>query len=267
VRLDAEQVAVVTGSGSGIGLGLARAFAERGLRVVLADIRADGLAAAAQAMPDPDRIATVVADVADPAAVDRLRDETLTRFGRVDVVCNNAGIVVPENPLWQQSIEAWDRMLRIKLMGAVNGIRSFAPVLLAQESGHFLNTSSIRGLVPRSGLTPYVAAMSGVVGLTVTLDEELRAVSAGVGATVLCPGMVHTDLLRNSAELVPGSVTEMAQTPPGAAMAPAEVAALAIRAIEDDRVMVVPNADRVDEVDSHFARLLGDIRSVHAGTE
>src|SRR6266436_7730282 len=102
------------------------------------------------------------------------------------------------------SMRTWTRwLIDVKLMGVVNGVRTFAPLLIAQGCGHFLNTASAGGLMPLPTLAPYNATMHAVVGLTETLNAELRSVSALLGATVLCPGMVDTPLGANSARLVP----------------------------------------------------------------
>jgi NAD(P)-dependent dehydrogenase (short-subunit alcohol dehydrogenase family) len=264
VKLVSGQVAVVTGGASGIGYGLAQAFLDRGLNVVVSDVRADGLEEAARRLGHgPSRLATVVTDVSDMEAVSALRDETLARFGRVDVVCNNAGIVVPAASSWEQPMAAWDRLVAVKLMGVVHGIRAFAPVLIEQGSGHFLNTASVRGLVPLPDMAPYAAVMHGVVGLTVTLDAELRARGGELGATVLCPGAVVTDLRRNSALLHHGGAPVNATVAPGSAMTPKDVATMSLAAIEDDRVVLMPNEDRLSGVLEHFAMLAEQTRQPH----
>jgi short-subunit dehydrogenase len=145
----------------------------------------------------------------------------------------------------------------------VNGIRAFAPLLIAQGSGHFLNTASAGGLMPLPNLAPYNATMHAVVGLTETLNAELRSVSKLLGATVLCPGLVDTLLGANSVRLVPpGAATAPADAggmPPGA-ISPAVVATAAIEAVEVDRVhaIVGPGAEVVvrQRVDGLLADLV-----------
>ena len=147
--------------------------------------------------------AGVRADVRVDADLDALADATVERFGRVDLVCNNAGVVCEQAPTWEQRPQTWRWLIGVKLMGVVNGIRTFAPLFIAQGSGHFLNTASVGGLMPLPSLAPYNATMHAVVGLTETLNAELRSVSTLLGATVLCPGLVDTPLGANSARLVP----------------------------------------------------------------
>ena len=136
-------------------------------------------------------------------------------------------------------------------MGVVHGVRTFAPLFIAQGSGHFLNTASAGGLMPLPTLAPYNATMHAVVGLTETLNAELKAVSDQLGATVLCPGLVDTPLGRNSAALVPrGAAATPAEGDDDAmrgAISPAIVAEAAIDAVEAGRVHAVvgPGADFV----------------------
>jgi NAD(P)-dependent dehydrogenase (short-subunit alcohol dehydrogenase family) len=268
MKIEQGQVAVITGGASGIGLGLAEALASRGVRIVLSDVRQASLADAAQRLGATGAEAlSVVADVADPASIDALAERTLTAFGRVDLVCNNAGVVSPAAPMWDQELRVWQQMIDIKIMGVVHGVRAFAPHFLRQASGHFLNTASSGGLAPLPGRTPYAGTMHAVVGLTETLDEELRAANANLGATVLCPGLVDTPLGCNSAEL--GLVKPTPQ-PDSAAMrklaaehggilTPREVADAALDAIESDRLHVAPGGGVFERAQARIARLLTDL--------
>jgi NAD(P)-dependent dehydrogenase (short-subunit alcohol dehydrogenase family) len=243
VKIEAGQTAVVTGGTSGIGFGIAEALVARGVNVMIADIREDAIPLAVDALAgQPGHAAGVRADVSVDADLDALADETIERFGRIDLVCNNAGVVCEQAPTWEQRPGTWRWLIDVKLMGVVNGIRTFTPLFIAQGSGHFLNTASAGGLMALPTLAPYAATMHAVVGLTETLDAELRSVSSLLGATVLCPGLVDTPLGANSARLVP---PEAAATPaeaggmPDGAISPAVVAQAAIEAVEADRVHAI----------------------------
>jgi NAD(P)-dependent dehydrogenase (short-subunit alcohol dehydrogenase family) len=192
MRLEAGQVAVVTGAASGIGRGLAEGLLRRGLAVVAADIEADALDRAVDEMATTGRVIGQVTDVGDPEALQRLATRTLDELGRVDVVCNNAGVVTPRLPVWEQSPEDWRWTLEVNLIGVVNGIRAFVPHLIRQGSGHVVNTASFAGLapIPGGGNGAYTASKHAVVGLSETLVEELATVGVDVGVTVLCPGPV-----------------------------------------------------------------------------
>src|SRR6478736_1832808 len=235
VNITAGQVAVVTGGTSGIGFGLAELLVRRGVHVM-------------------------IADVAVEADVQALADATIERFVRVDLVCNNAGVVFELVPSWEQSVETWRWLTEVKLMGVVHGIRAFAPIFLAQGHGHFLNTASAGGLMALPMLSPYNAVMHAVVGLTETLHLELASQSPDLGATVLCPGLVATNLGSNSATLAPAGISTTGGDPGGdTALTPAAVAEAALAAVEAARVhaIVGPGTDAV--VRQRVDALLSDL--------
>ncbi|WP_216893036.1 SDR family NAD(P)-dependent oxidoreductase [Nocardia alni] len=266
MHIEKGQVAVITGGASGIGYGLAEALAERDVRLVLSDIRADGLVSAEAMLRDRGaQVLAVKADVGVEDSVRLLAERTLDAYGRVDIVCNNAGVVCPAAPMWEQDAATWQRMISVKLLGVIHGVKAFAPLLIARGSGHILNTASSGGLAPLPGRTPYTGTMHAVVGLTETLDAELKQVSAELGATVLCPGLVDTALGANSAAL--GAIRADANTgrsmrdfaPPEAILSPRQVAEEAIAAIEAGRVHSAPGRGVVERAQARGEALLRDI--------
>jgi NAD(P)-dependent dehydrogenase (short-subunit alcohol dehydrogenase family) len=263
MKIRAGQVAVVTGGTSGIGFAIAGALVRRGVNVMIADIREDAIPVAVDALSGrPGRVAGVRADVSVDADMDALADETVERFGRVDLVCNNAGVVCEQAKTWEQRPGTWRWLIDVKLMGVVNGVRTFAPLLIAQGSGHFLNTASAGGLMPLPTLAPYNATMHAVVGLTETLNAELRSVSALLGATVLCPGMVDTPLSANSARLVPPGAAATPDDVGGmqaGTISPAAVAQAAIDAVEADRVHAIVGPGTAAVVRQRMDGLLADL--------
>jgi NAD(P)-dependent dehydrogenase (short-subunit alcohol dehydrogenase family) len=268
MKIEPGQVAVVTGAASGIGYGLAEALAARGVAVVLADVQDEAVRLAAATLADGGATTLAVrTDVSDAAQVLALADATMARFGRVDLVCNNAGVVGKPAPMWEQSLPTWRWIIDVALFGVVHGVHAFTPHLIAQGSGHFLNTASMGGLMPLPTLTPYNAAKHAVVGLTETLDLELRAVSPALGASVLCPGLVATSLSETSSANRP----EGAETPDlsasiqdqtldhGSIMTPAQVAAIALDGIEGDRLHILTNPDSGAPVRARVQALLADL--------
>ncbi|MDT5018662.1 MAG: hypothetical protein QOD39_4822 [Mycobacterium sp.] len=252
MKIEAGQTAVVTGGTSGIGFALAALLVRRGVNVLIADIREDAIPKAVDALSRQQGLAVgVLADVSVAADVDAVADETIERFGRVDLVCNNAGVVCEQSAMWEQRLETWRWLIDVKLMGVVHGVRTFTPLLIAQGSGHFLNTASAGGLMPLPTLAPYNATMHAVVGLTETLNAELHSVSERLGATVLCPGLVETALGANSYVLAPAGAVATATEPgtgmPDGAISPAIVAKAAIDAVESGHVHAVvgPGASEV----------------------
>ena len=185
------RVAVVTGAASGIGLGIARAFADEGVHLVLADIDGQRLEQEAERLRSSgSHVEAVVTDVGDPDAVQALAERTMTRFGAVHLICNNAGIL-RHGRVWELSLGDWDAVLRVDLMGVVYGIRSFVPLLLASgEEGHVINIASMAAVVPVPGIGPYNVSKHGVLALSETLQAELVQMGASVGVSVVMPGRV-----------------------------------------------------------------------------
>jgi len=186
------RVAVVTGGASGIGRGMAEAFAACGMKLVLADIEDEALDATVAALADDGAdVIGVRCDVADAASVTAARDETLSHFGAVHVLCNNAGVGTGGDPIWEAPIEDWNWVMGVNLTGVLHGIRSFVPVMIEQGApGHVVNTASIAGLVHARGI--YGISKHAVVALSETLFNELREAGHDIGVSVLCPGFVRT---------------------------------------------------------------------------
>jgi len=271
MRIESGQVAVITGGASGIGYGLAAALGRRGLRLVIADIRDDSIAAAAAALRSEGFDVTPVhTDVSNAESVQQLADTTMRAYGQVDIVCNNAGIIGPQQPMWEQDLGTWQRMIGVKFMGVIHGVRSFAPLLIKQGHGHILNTASLGGLSPLPNLTPYNGTMHAVVGMTETLNLELKQISADLGATVLCPGLVATPIGANSAAL--GAVTystsaaddqpktmEEAAARYGGILTPDQVAQATLDGIEAGRVHVIIGTDIQTPVRARVESVLNDL--------
>lgn len=191
----ADKVAVITGGASGIGLALARRLHEAGALLVLADIDASQLDGTRGEWPS-DRILTVSTDVSRPDSVDELARTTLDRFGRVDLLFNNAGVST-FNPIHAQTLEDWQWVLGVDLWGVLHGIRSFLPILRGQGTqSHIVNTASIAGVLSGVAyLGPYAASKAAVVSLSETLRIELAAESSPIGVSVLCPGNTESGVM------------------------------------------------------------------------
>jgi NAD(P)-dependent dehydrogenase (short-subunit alcohol dehydrogenase family) len=185
------KTAFVTGGASGIGFALGRTFAEAGMKVMLADIETDVLAAAVNSLRDfaPD-VRGVPCDVTDPASVEHAAEATYEAFGNVHVVCNNAG-VGGGSGIDNISLDNWRWVLDVNLMGVLHGIRTFLPHIRTHgEGGHIVNTASMAGMNSGLGFSPYSASKFAVVNMSEGLAMQVAPL--GIGVTVLCPGFVRT---------------------------------------------------------------------------
>jgi len=188
-----DGIAVITGAASGIGAALARTALRRGLRVVLVDRDAPALEAAAAALSG--EVLPIPVDVTDAEAVEALAAQTFDRYGRVDLLFNNCGILAGGNS-WEVPLDVWRRVLDVNLMGVVHGIRSFVPRMIAAgRPGRIVNTASVGGLIAGPMIAPYAASKFGVVAISEALAVELRLAGAPVTVSVLAPGPVRTGIL------------------------------------------------------------------------
>ncbi len=193
MREVADKVAFITGGASGIGLGMAQAFADAGMRLVLADVDMAGAEkAAADLVAKGAKARAVQLDIVDPSAWQRAAAEAESAFGPIDVLCNNAGVAGIARPVAEIPFDEWRWVTEIDYHGVVHGLQCFVPRLKAKGAGHIVNTASIGGLSPTKFLADYIAAKFAVVGLSGSLRAELE--EANIGVSVLCAGSVKTNL-------------------------------------------------------------------------
>ncbi len=186
------KVAFVTGGASGIGFGIARVLLRNGMKVVIADIRQDHLDNSAQQLKGNKNAHFLRLDVADRADMARAAAETERVFGKVHVLCNNAGIGMLGG-IKLATYADWDWGLGVNLGGVINGIQTFLPRIRAHgEGGHIVNTSSIGAVLPSGGGIVYLTAKSAVLGMTEGLRAELA--EDDIGVTLLCPGPTTTNI-------------------------------------------------------------------------
>ena len=265
------RVAVITGAASGIGRGLALALAKEKANVVLVDrdelteVEAECVAAGAQ---------TIVArlDVTNRAAMVALATDVVARFGKVNLLCNNAGIVAFGSST-EVSEESWDRILAVNVKGVANGIAAFVPVLLetAEGDGYVVNTASGAGLVA-GGVLPlaaYTASKHAVVGLSDTLRSELAG--TGIGVSTLCPGSVKTGIL-DTAEY--SDSTSILRPPTAGAptpgregvrrMEPRDVVRLVLAGIRAGTPYILTHPEARPAIEARYQEILASVEAAEA---
>ena len=199
-----ERVAVITGGASGIGLGMARAFGARGMKLVLADLDEELLHQANEELHALGiAVQTQLCDVSRAEEVDALAELALSTFGQVHVVCSNAGVGLPTSAR-NIKLSDWEWILNVDLWGPIHAVKTFLPILEAQDMGHISATSSVAGLLSSQMMGAYNVAKHGVVALMQSVERELRAKKSHVRASVLCPGPINTNISRHSISYRPG---------------------------------------------------------------
>jgi NAD(P)-dependent dehydrogenase (short-subunit alcohol dehydrogenase family) len=184
---------VVTGAASGIGRAISDKCAAEGMKVVLADVNKQGLATAASEIKATG--ATVLAistDVSKAKDIEALAQKTLKVFGGVHLLVNNAGVFTT-GTIWENTVGDWEWVLGVNLWGVINGVRTFLPIMLKQDTeAHIVNVASIAGLMRNNNMGTYAVSKHGIVALSETLFYELSERSTKVKLSVLCPGGVNT---------------------------------------------------------------------------
>jgi NAD(P)-dependent dehydrogenase (short-subunit alcohol dehydrogenase family) len=205
------KAAFITGAASGIGLGMARAFLGAGMRVMLADVREEPLRAAAQSLGHADRVKTFVLDVTDKDAWVRAGEAADAAFGKVHVLCSNAGVNII-GPTQDATYEDWEFCLGVNLGGAISAVRTFAPRIIAHgEGGHVVITSSVSGIFTGAGTGVYATSKYALVGLAESLRADLKRQNIGVSA--LCPGPVKSELFESTSRVRPAALAHSGAIP------------------------------------------------------
>jgi NAD(P)-dependent dehydrogenase (short-subunit alcohol dehydrogenase family) len=240
-----DRVAVVTGAASGIGLAITERFLAEGMRVVLADVETEKLTTEVKRLTDAGGdVLGVQCDVRDSASVEALRDETLSRFGAVHVVMNNAG-VAPAGPMLEATPADWRWIVDVNVLGVAYGVSAFGPAMREAGEGHIINTASEAGLVSSAVLGMYTATKHAVVGLSESLFRELEG--TGVGVHCLCPNLVRTKIFesdRNRDEEVELTASQTATMAPlreavlAMGISPSDVAGDVVDAMRTDRFWI-----------------------------
>ncbi len=244
--------AFVTGGASGIGLGIADALAGRGVAVTIADINEEALDQVL--FERSDRFQGVLLDVRDRDGWQRAKQEAEAGFGPVDVLVNNAGIAPDGMQLADMDPASFDRVIAINLTGVFNGIHAFGADIRAQGRGHIVNTASMAGMVAEHpGIGSYSSSKFGVVAMSEVLRREMEP--HGVGVSVLCPGLVASNLPANTMR-IGGMVRDPSVATLESDMKPDTVGEMVVRAIGDNRLYIFTHPERKVGVQQRYADIL-----------
>ena len=259
MREFAGKTAVVTGGASGIGLAMVERFASEGMNVVLADIQEDALQAQVQRLEQEERsVMGVVVNTMQRESLERARDETIERFGNIHILCNNAGVFSFQDAMglrgaginiWDVEDSVWEWVIGVNFWGVLYGVQTFLPHMVGHgEEGHVVNTSSVAGITP--GGSAYSVSKHGVLTLTEGLHQNLERIGSRIGASVLCPGTVQTQIMnadRNRPDEFGGAGERSEDEAAGVdaflagGMDPANVAELVLQSIVEQRCYILPH--------------------------
>jgi NAD(P)-dependent dehydrogenase (short-subunit alcohol dehydrogenase family) len=263
------KVAFITGGASGIGLGMAKVFRSAGMKVIIADIRHDYLEDARKSFDgDTANIHSIQLDVTDRKAFETAAQEAERVFGRVHILCNNAGIYL-YGPMQKATFDDWDWVLNVNLGGVINGIQTFIPRIRSHgEGGHIVNTASISGIFVAGGTGVYTTSKFAVVGLSEALRLDLEP--ENIGVSVLCPGFVNSriydcgetrpDQLANSGYAIRKEILErLKKVHDEVGMDPLKVGEKVLAAIRQDRLYIFTHPEFADEIRRRSEALLAAV--------
>ena len=258
-----NKVAVVTGAASGIGRALAERLVHEGVHVVLADIERDALTRAeADVRSNGAKVVAVPTDVASFNDVERLGARTKEIFGRIDLLCNCAGVAIT-GAVWEHPLADWEWVLGVNVWGVIHTLHVFVPIMLAQGTGgHVVNTGSVSGLTSNAG-SVYTVSKHAVAAITESLYHQLILRGAPIGVSLVCPGPVATRIVdsdRNRPAELHSDYTDAARNPDyqkikrearpklAAGMSPREVADAIVRAVKNEAFYVLTHPEFKEDI-------------------
>jgi NAD(P)-dependent dehydrogenase (short-subunit alcohol dehydrogenase family) len=265
-----DKVAVITGGASGIGRALADRCVGEGIKVVLADVDEVNLSQAeSELKASGGTVLAVTTDVSKRSDVELLARRALDAFGQVHLLFNNAGVAAGGTP-WEATWNDWEWVIGVNLWGVIHGVKVFTPLMLAQNTEcHIVNTSSTAGLVAGGGSAPYAATKHAVVALSESLYLALQQRKSLVNVSVLCPGLVRTNIintdLHRPAELRNEPVPLTPEMQAGlaafkaaieASMPPSQVADVVFEAIGKEQFYILPHPEWTEVIQLRMDKLL-----------
>jgi len=264
------KVAVITGAASGIGLGIARRCATEDMKLVVADINQANLAKAESELNGLGAaVLAVQTDVSQRSDMERLARQACDAFGQVHLLVNNAGVAAG-GPPWEATWNDWEWVIGVNLWGVIHGVKVFTPLMLAQNTDcHIVNTASAAGLMVGGASAPYSVTKHAVVALSESLYLTLQRQKALVKVSVLCPGLVRTNIFNTEqnrpatlkdepVELTPQRQAGQAAFKAAieAGMSPAQVADIVFDAVRNEQFYILTHPKWMEAVQMRTDRLL-----------
>ncbi|ABR31670.1 short-chain dehydrogenase [Thermosipho melanesiensis] len=203
MRLEGK-VCIITGAGSGIGKAAALLFSQEGAKVIACDVVEENLK---KLKEEDDRIDVFVLDVTNREAIQNMVDNVVEKYGRIDVLVNNAGIT-RDALLLKMKEEDWDAVINVNLKGVFNMTQAIAPIMLKQGKGSIINTSSVVGVYGNIGQTNYSATKAGIIGMTKTWAKELARKGAQIRVNAVAPGFIKTPMTEKVPERIINALNE-----------------------------------------------------------
>ncbi len=270
-----DRVAVVTGAASGIGKAMAERFAAEGMKVVMADVEAPALDAAARELEDKGAaVFPYRADVSKAEDVEGLAKRVFDEFGEVRLLCNNAGVAGGTGLTWDSTLADWQWVVGVNLWGVIHGVKFFLPRMIEQGTeGHIVNTASLAGLISGPGLAIYGVTKHAVVSLSETLFHELKLAGSQVHVSVLCPAWVNTKIMdsaRNRPDDLLNKPQEENPLPAAEAMEqmvrgllaqglpPSEIGQKVFEAVRDEKFYILPHPQYAHMIRTRMEDILAE---------
>ena len=278
------KTAVITGAASGIGYALAEKFAQEKMNIVLADIEQEAVDRAVKKISDHGvEVSGLKIDVMDKDAVSYLAEESIKDFGNIHILCNNAGVAstVRGDGIWDLDASDWEWVLGVNFYGTLYGIESFVPHMIKhKEEGHILNTISLAGILPGEAI--YGVSKHAALALSESLWQGLKKAKSKIGASVLCPGFVATNIIesdRNRPDHLPAKnkanfmLKKLAATVLKRGKEPNEIADVTLDAIRENKFYILPHTNYDEMIKERYNRILArtepqeaDMQEVLLGT-
>jgi len=265
-----DKVAVITGAASGIGRAIAQRCMRQGAKVVLADIEEAKLAEVETELKATGGVVLgITTDVSKRSEVERLAQKAFEAYGQVHLLFNNAGVAAGTSP-WEATWNDWEWVIGVNLWGVIHGVKVFTPLMLAQNAEcHIVNTSSTAGLIVGGGSAPYAVTKHAVVALSESLYLALQQQNSLVKVSVLCPGLVRTNIInaeRNRPEKLRNEPVAMShemqaglaafKSAIDASTPPEQVADAVFDAITKEQFYILSHPDWIEAIQLRTEKLL-----------